>query len=73
MDHDPVKTVKYCYWCHREDMHARLRVQPRWKYVMSVATLGLANPLWPCRCMTCGHRRPLNDGAAALLARLNPP
>jgi hypothetical protein len=59
-----------CYACHRDDVHVRVRLHRAESLLLKILTLGIANLVWPYRCSTCGHRRPLYERAAALLDKL---
>ena len=67
MREKPRETVKFCYACGREDVHVRFHLGCRFALFVKVLTLGLAIPLWPCRCVTCGRQRVHNDWIAAVL------
>ncbi len=70
MYEEPRKTVKYCCACWREDLHVSVHVGYGLTLFIKVLTLGLAIPLWPYRCATCGRRRVRSDFLADLLAKI---
>lgn len=53
---EPLRKL-YCGSCWRDEYHQPIEINRTSKWLFRIVSLGIADRIWPHRCVTCGHVR----------------